>query len=128
MTWVMPRRSTEYQSLARSSRKDGRFRQGAGLDRTQIIYRGDRCPNRQNQVFEGPELTADHVMASACSYLFQAVEIGGVPYWDGGYMGNPALFPLFYKTACPDIVVVQVNPIERDEVPRSAHQNSRSPE
>ena len=75
------------------------------------------------KVFEGPELTADHVMASAClPYLFQAVEIDGVPYWDGGYMGNPALFPLFYKTACPDIVIVQINPIERDEVPRSAHQ------
>jgi len=75
------------------------------------------------KVFEGPELTADHVMASAClPYLFQAVEIGGVPYWDGGYMGNPALFPLFYKTASPDIVIVQVNPIERDNVPRSAHQ------
>jgi NTE family protein len=37
-------------------------------------------------------------------------------------MGNPALFPVLYKTACPDIVIVQVNPIERDEVPRSAHQ------
>jgi NTE family protein len=74
------------------------------------------------KVFEGPELTADHVMASAClPYLFQAVEIGGVPYWDGGFMGNPAIFPLFYKTACPDIVIVQINPIERDEVPRSTH-------
>jgi NTE family protein len=41
------------------------------------------------------ELAADHVMASAClPYLFQAVAIDGVPYWDGGYMGNPALFPL----------------------------------
>jgi NTE family protein len=77
----------------------------------------------RTKVFEGPELTADHVMASAClPYLFQAVEVGGVPYWDGGYMGNPALFPLFYKTASPDIVIVQVNPIERDNVPRSAHQ------
>jgi len=75
------------------------------------------------KIFEGPELAADHVMASAClPYLFQAVEIGGVSYWDGGYMGNPALFPLFYKTACPDIVIIQINPIERDEVPRSAHE------
>ncbi len=75
------------------------------------------------KVFEGPELTADHVMASAClPYLFQAGEIDGVPYWDGGYMGNPALFRLFYKAASPDIVIVQINPIERDEVPRSAHQ------
>ncbi len=60
-------------------------------------------------------------MASAClPNLFQAVVIDGVPYWDGGYMGNPALFPLFYKTACPDVVIIQVNPIERDEIPRSA--------
>ncbi|MGH6829602.1 MAG: patatin-like phospholipase family protein, partial [Methylocella sp.] len=75
------------------------------------------------KIFEGPELAADHVMASAClPYLFQAVEIDGVSYWDGGYMGNPALFPLFHKTACPDIVIIQINPIERDEVPRSAHE------
>jgi NTE family protein len=75
------------------------------------------------KIFEGPKLAADHVMASASlPYLFQAVEIDGVPYWDGGYMGNPALFQLFYKTACPDIVIVQINPIERDEVPRSAHE------
>jgi NTE family protein len=73
------------------------------------------------KVFEGPELTADHVMASAClPYLFQAVEIDGVPYWDGGFMGNPALFPLFYKTACSDIVIVQINPVERHVTPRSA--------
>ncbi len=53
-------------------------------------------------MFERHELTVDHVMASAClPFLFQAVEIDGVPYWDGGYMGNPALFPLFYKTGSP---------------------------
>lgn len=73
------------------------------------------------KIFEGPELTADHIMASAClPYVFQTVEIDGVGYWDGGYMGNPALFPLFYKTACPDVVIVQINPIERNEIPRSA--------
>jgi len=73
------------------------------------------------KVFEGHELTADHLMASAClPLLFQAVEIDGVPYWDGGYRGNPPLFPLFYKTVCPDILIVQINPIERRETPRSA--------
>ena len=72
-------------------------------------------------VFERQHLTADHVMASAClPFLFQAVEIDGVPHWDGGYMGNPALFPLFYKSACPDIVIVQVNPISRETTPRTA--------
>ena len=74
-------------------------------------------------VFERQHLTADHIMASAClPFLFQAVEIDGAPHWDGGYMGNPALFPLFYKSACPDIVIVQVNPIQRAGAPRSARE------
>jgi NTE family protein len=72
-------------------------------------------------VFERDKLTVDHVMASACLPLvFQAVEIDGTPYWDGGYMGNPALFPLFYDTACADTLIVQINPIERDDTPKSA--------
>lgn len=73
------------------------------------------------QIFDRRELTADHVMASAClPFLFQAVVIDGTPYWDGGYMGNPALFPLFYESSCPDIVIVQINPIARDEIPKNA--------
>jgi NTE family protein len=63
----------------------------------------------KNKVFEGPDLTADHVMASAClPYLIQAVTIDGVPYWDGRYIGNPAMFSVFYRTASPDIVIVQI--------------------
>ena len=54
--------------------------------------------------------------------MFQAVEIDGQPYWDGGYLGNPAMFPLFYKTACEDILLVQINPIERRETPRTARE------
>jgi NTE family protein len=69
-------------------------------------------------IFEGKDLTADHVMASAClPTVFQAVEINGVPYWDGGYMGNPALYPLFYGTGTDDILLVQINPVERKGVP-----------
>ena len=60
--------------------------------------------------------------------LFQAVEIDGEPYWDGGYMGNPAMFPLFYKTARHDIMIVQINPIERDELPRTARDIHEPPE
>jgi NTE family protein len=73
------------------------------------------------RIFENAELSADAVMASAClPYMFQAVEIDGVPYWDGGYIGNPALYPFFYETATPDIMLVQINPIERTETPRTA--------
>ena len=74
-------------------------------------------------VFERDILTADHVMASACLPLaFQAVEIDGIPYWDGGYMGNPALYPLFYKTASSDVILVQINPIERRTTPKTARE------
>mgnify|MGYP005841526741 FL=1 len=73
------------------------------------------------KVFPRENLTADMVMASAClPHIYQAVEIDGVPYWDGGYMGNPALFPLYGKTGTDDIVVIQINPIERKGTPRTA--------
>ena len=72
------------------------------------------------KVFPREGLTADMVMASAClPHLYQAVEIDGVPYWDGGYMGNPSLFPFHGETGTDDIVVVQVNPIERKGAPKT---------
>lgn len=74
-------------------------------------------------VFDRGRLTPDMVMASAClPHLFHAVEIDGVPYWDGGFMGNPALFPLYSGSDCADIVVVQINPVERKGVPRTAQE------
>lgn len=73
------------------------------------------------RVFKNRELSADHLMASAClPQLFQAVEIDGVPYWDGGYMGNPALFPLFAVEQTRDILIVQLNPIVRNGAPKTA--------
>jgi NTE family protein len=72
------------------------------------------------KVFTGKEVTADAVMASAClPNLFHAVEIGGEAYWDGGYMGNPALFPFFEDKGSDDILLVQINPIRREDVPRT---------
>jgi NTE family protein len=72
------------------------------------------------KVFPREQLTADMVMASAClPNLYQAVEIDGVPYWDGGYIGNPALFPFHGKTGSDDVIVVQINPVERKGAPRT---------
>ncbi len=72
------------------------------------------------KVFDSQNLTADMVMASAClPQMSQAVLIDDVPYWDGGYMGNPVLFPFHHHTDSADIVVVQINPIERKGVPRT---------
>lgn len=75
------------------------------------------------KVFEGNELTADMILASAClPTIYQAVEVDGIPYWDGGFSGNPPLFPLFQTTKSQDIVIVQVNPIERQKTPKSAQE------
>jgi len=73
------------------------------------------------RVFYTPEVTLDVVMASAClPFLFKAVEINGEHYWDGGYMGNPALFPLFYDTDTRDVIIIHINPLEREELPKRA--------
>lgn len=79
--------------------------------------------NGKIKVFDGAELTADMLMASAClPHLYKSVKIDGEIYWDGGYMGNPPIFPLFYNTSIADIMIVQINPIERDEEPMSARE------
>ncbi|KJS00543.1 MAG: patatin [Desulfobulbaceae bacterium BRH_c16a] len=77
------------------------------------------------KIFRREEMTADMIMASAClPFLFHAVEIDGEAYWDGGYMGNPALFPLVeecgIRCGARDLVIVQINPISREEIPRRA--------
>jgi NTE family protein len=73
------------------------------------------------RVFEREEITLDSVMASAClPQLYKAVEIDGEHYWDGGFMGNPPLFPFFYNSPSNDICIVQINPVVRPGVPRSA--------
>ncbi len=73
------------------------------------------------KIFRREEMTVDMVLASAClPFMFQAVQIDGEAYWDGGYMGNPALFPLIDEVGGQDIIVVQINPIHREELPRKA--------
>ena len=72
------------------------------------------------RVFPQETISADVILASAClPTLFQAVEIDGVPYWDGGYMGNPAIFPFFDATMTEDVLVVQINPVERASTPHT---------
>ncbi len=79
------------------------------------------------RIFTGNDVSPDAIMASAClPTMFQAVEIPdaitGQPeaYWDGGYAGNPALFPLFAPDLPRDIVIANINPLYRDEVPTTA--------
>jgi NTE family protein len=75
----------------------------------------------RGRIFRNGEITADVLLASAClPTMFQAVEIDGEAYWDGGYAGNPTLTPLIRESDAQDTILVQINPRERAEVPRSA--------
>jgi len=99
------------------------FDQVITCDKLKLFVSATNVHTGRVRVFTCGEITADVVMASAClPFMFQAVEIDGVPYWDGGYMGNPALFPFFNSCASNDVVLVQINPIERKTTPRTARE------
>lgn len=75
------------------------------------------------RIFTREEITLDVVMASAClPFMFHAVTIDGAPYWDGGYMGNPVLFPFIDESPCEDIAIIQINPVIRPGTPQSAQE------
>jgi NTE family protein len=75
------------------------------------------------RVFREHELKLEMLLASAClPFTFQAVEVDGEHFWDGGYMGNPALWPLWYATRSNDLVLVQINPLTREDLPDTAQE------
>ena len=75
----------------------------------------------RSRVFRSEEITDQVLLASAClPHLFQAVEIEGEPYWDGGYLANPPLWPLFYEDTPDDVLLITLNAFERSEAPRAA--------
>jgi NTE family protein len=77
----------------------------------------------RGRVFRNAELTPDVLLASAClPTMFQAVEIDGEAYWDGGFAGNPTITPLIRECASSDTILVQVNPVERPGTPRTAQE------
>jgi NTE family protein len=88
---------------------------------TRLFLAATNVRSGKIKIFENAEVTVDAVLASAClPNLFKAVEIGTEAYWDGGFMGNPAIYPLIYKGGSADVVVVHVNPIRREDVPETA--------
>ena len=95
-----------------------RLAQATGPDTPQVFVVATRVSSGKAEVFCGKRLTASSVMASAClPTVFQAVEIDGDHFWDGGYSGNPAIHPLIYRCQSRDIVLVQINPIQRGALP-----------
>ena len=75
----------------------------------------------RGRIFRNAEIGADVLLASAClPTMFRAIEIDGEPYWDGGFTGNPTITPLVRETDAHDSILIQINPRERSETPRTA--------
>ena len=89
----------------------------------QLFITATNVRTGRGRVFRNAEITADVLLASAClPMLYRAVDIDGEPYWDGGYAGNPTITPLVRETVACDTILIQVNPVERNELPRSARE------
>ena len=97
------------------------FKRLESCRRVKLFISATNVKTGKVRVFQSGEITPDVLLASAClPFLFQAVTVDGDPYWDGGYMGNPAIFPLIYGAETPDVVIVQINPLGCDRVPTTA--------
>jgi NTE family protein len=99
--------SIDFERLARSPIK--------------LFITATRVRTGRGRIFRNAEITADVLLASAClPTMFRAIEIDGEPYWDGGFAGNPTITPLVRESDAYDTILVQINPTERPEEPRSA--------
>ncbi len=97
------------------------FKKLKTCDEAKLFITATHVESGQPRVFNLEEVSLDVVMASATlPSVFQAVKIKGEHYWDGGYMGNPALWPLFYEAESKDILIVHVNPMTREEIPKDS--------
>ncbi len=92
-----------------------------GRGATRLFVGATRVRTGTLRLFENQELTPDALLASAClPTVHHAIEIDGEPYWDGGYSGNPAVYPLIYGCKSPSILVVMLQPLARPDSPTSA--------
>jgi NTE family protein len=98
--------------------RDLDFTQVCATDGPRLFVSATNVRTGRIKVFAGQEIGPEALLASAClPTVFQTVEIGGEGYWDGGYSGNPALFPLYEPDLPDDILVVSINPMRRDDIP-----------
>lgn len=91
--------------------------------RLKLFVAATNVKSCQSRLFRAQELTADVLLASSCLPLVSpAVEINGESYWDGGYLGNPSIYPLIHECKSHDVLLVMINPLKRQTVPTSARE------
>jgi NTE family protein len=97
--------------------------EGLRTDTRQIFIAATNVQTGRLHIFPHEKISAEAVMASAClPAVFRAVEIDGVSYWDGGYLGNPVLYPFFRSTDSEDVLIVQINPLVRKKIPTTTRE------
>jgi NTE family protein len=90
-------------------------------DAVRLFVGATHVRSGQPRIFHGDELGVDALLASSCvPHFYHAVVIDGEAYWDGGFLGNPPLWPIIYECSAPDVMIVQIHPIRRDGVPQTA--------
>jgi len=120
MPWLSPAQANPLglNPLRRLLEREIDFELLARQSRVKVFVTATNVRTGRGEVFSGAQLSVDTVMASAClPTLFQAVQVGEEHYWDGGYSGNPAIYPLIYNTKAADVLLVQINPIETPYLP-----------
>jgi NTE family protein len=91
------------------------------IDGIKLFIAATNVRTGKARIFRNEHLSTDALLASGClPEFFQAVEVEGEHFWDGGYMGNPSIHPLIYHCSTPDVLLVQIIPLNRPDVPRSA--------
>jgi len=123
--WVSPYQSNplDINPLRRLLEAEIDFSAIAAHQAPKVFVSATHVTTGRVEIFSGQRLGLQAVMASAClPTLFRAVEIDGEPYWDGGFSSNPALQPLINLCDSRDIIVVQINPLKRDNTPQTAHE------
>ncbi|MCW8907668.1 MAG: patatin-like phospholipase family protein [Sedimenticola sp.] len=92
------------------------------IEEPKVFVNATKVSTGNNRIFRNADISLDAVLASAClPFLFHAVEIENEAYWDGGYTANPALLPLIAESEPHDLILVQINPVERPGIPRTSH-------
>lgn len=98
------------------------FKKLGATDKVKLFLCATHVTTGKLKIFTKTELCKEALLASACvPQMFQAVEVDGEFYWDGGFIGNPAIYPLIYNCKTPDVVVIQIRRIHDSKIPTTVH-------
>jgi len=111
----------DYNPLQQTLRKLIDFEALRRADGPELFVSATNVHTGRVRVFRNHEISEDSVLASAClPQVFKAVEIEDKAFWDGGYVGNPSLYPLYYSDVPRDMLIIHINPMVRNETPKTA--------